>query len=326
MAAGAASPSIVVERFLGHESREGVLREVRASLAQHPRQLAPRFFYDDHGSELFERITSLPEYYPTRCEREILNRHAPTIVGDAEELVELGSGAASKTRALLYAMAAAGNLRRYVPIDVSEAIVLRSAEELTEALPGLAVHAIIGDFGRHLEHLPPGGPRLVAFLGGTIGNLDPGERGQFLAEVRRHLAPGDRLLLGTDLRKDVATMEAAYNDAQGVTAAFNRNALRVVNDLVGSDFRPDAFDHRAFFDPEAGRIEMRLRARGPQRVSADGQPLVDLADGEEIRTEISTKFTRTGLAAELDTAGLGLEAFVTDAGGRFGLSVASPRA
>jgi L-histidine N-alpha-methyltransferase len=303
--------------------------DVRAGLALPLKELPPKYFYDERGSELFDRITTLPEYYPTRCERAILNRHAPGIVADsrAEELVELGSGTASKTRALLYAMAGAGSLRRYVPFDVDESVVQACAVELVELYPGLEVHGVVGDFGRDLGHVPDGRRRLFAFLGGTIGNLYPEERGRFLRELRTAMGPEDRLVIGTDLVKDRAMLEAAYNDSAGVTAEFNRNVLRVVNEGLGADFDPEAFEHVAFFDEANSWIEMRLRANGAQVVRINGVNLeVRFADGEEIRTEISAKFTRDAVRAELRQAGLRLEDFLTDDGGLFGLAVASPAA
>jgi L-histidine Nalpha-methyltransferase len=302
--------------------------DVRRGLARPLKELPPKYFYDERGSELFDRITSLPEYYATRCEREILNRHAPAIVerSGAGELVELGSGMASKTRALLYAMAGRGRLERYVPFDVDESVVQASASELVEAYPGLRVHGVVGDFGRDLGHIPDGDRRLFAFLGGTIGNLYPHERAAFLGRLREVMGPADRLVIGTDLVKDRRVLEAAYNDSAGVTAEFNRNVLRVINAGLGADFDPQAFEHVAFFDEANSWIEMRLRANGAQAVRIDGAGLeLRFADGEEIRTEISTKFTRDAVAAELDAAGLALDDFFTDGAGLFGLAFASPR-
>jgi L-histidine Nalpha-methyltransferase len=301
--------------------------DVRKGLSQPLKELPPKYFYDERGSELFDRITSLPEYYPTRAERSILNRHAPDIVADsgAEELVELGSGTASKTRALLYAMAGAGSLRRYVPFDVDESVVQACAVELVELYPGLHVHGVVGDFGRDLERVPEGRRRLFAFLGGTIGNLYPAQRTRFLRELRTMMGPGDRLVIGTDLVKDRSMLEAAYNDSEGVTADFNRNVLRVINEGLYADFVPEAFEHVAFFDEANSWIEMRLRANGAQTVRIDGANLeVRFADGEEIRTEISAKFTRDAVESELRQAGLRLEEFLTDESALFGVAVARP--
>jgi L-histidine N-alpha-methyltransferase len=302
--------------------------DVRRGLARPLKELPPKYFYDERGSELFDQITSLPEYYPTRCEREILNRHAPAIIerSGAGELVELGSGTASKTRALLYAMAGQGRLERYVPFDVDESVVHASASELVEAYPGLRVHGVVGDFGRDLEQIPDGERRLFAFLGGTIGNLYPHERAAFLRRLREVMGPADRLVIGTDLVKDRRVLEAAYNDTAGVTADFNRNILRVINSGLGADFDPEAFEHVAFFDEANSWIEMRLRANGAQAVRIDSAGLeLRFADGEEIRTEISAKFTRDAVAGELDAAGLALDDFFTDGAGLFGLAFASPR-
>ncbi|MFN2616821.1 MAG: L-histidine N(alpha)-methyltransferase [Thermoleophilaceae bacterium] len=317
-----AEPDVRIER---HPVRDTMARDVREGLNREPRELSPKYFYDTRGSQLFDRITTLPEYYPTRCERAILNRQAPEIVDGCEELVEIGSGTASKTRALLYAMAAQGGLRRYVPLDVDESVVQDCAVELVELYPGLRVHGVVGDFGRDLERIPAGRRRLFAFLGGTIGNLFPGERAEFLERLGRVMGPEDRLLLGTDLVKDPAVLEAAYNDGQGVTGEFNRNVLRVLNDGLDADFEPEAFEHVAAFDSERSWIEMRLRAVGAQRVSIPGAELeLELADGEEIRTEISAKFTPEGVEEELDAAGLRVGDFLTDDDALFGLSVSTP--
>jgi L-histidine N-alpha-methyltransferase len=325
MEALASEPDIRIDR---HEIRDSLADDVRDGLTRALKELPPKYFYDERGSLLFDRITGLPEYYPTRCEREILNRHAPEIVdtSGAEELVELGSGMASKTRALLYAMAGNGSLRRYVPFDVDGSVVETCAIELVELYPGLRVHGVVGDFGRDLGQIPDGRRRLFAFLGGTIGNLYPEERAAFLARLRGQMGPDDRLVIGTDLVKDRAVLEAAYNDSAGVTAEFNRNVLRVVNAGLEADFDPDAFEHVAFFDEANSWIEMRLRANGAQRVRIDGADLeVTFADGEEIRTEISAKFTREAVERELQDAQLRLERFFSDGSELFGLAFARPR-
>jgi len=322
-----AGPGIQIDSFLEKGSLDSMAADVRAGLERTPKELPPKYFYDDRGSELFDRITEQPEYYPTRCERAILNRHAPAIVEltGARELVELGSGSASKTRALLYAMAGAGTLERYVPVDVSEAVVEPSAVELGRLFPGLRVHGLVGDFERHLSHLPDGERRLFAFLGGTFGNHFPEQREMFLADLHELFGSQDFLLLGTDLRKDPEVLEAAYNDAAGVTAEFNRNVLRNVNAALGGDFDAEAFEHQAVFEPDASRIEMRLVARGEQhvRIAAAGIE-VHFADGEGMLTEISTKFTPEDLEVELHAAGLGLEALFTDEHGLFAVSLARP--
>jgi L-histidine N-alpha-methyltransferase len=318
--------TITIERCDPAGGPDVLADEVRDGLTRELKELAPKWFYDERGSRLFDRITSLPEYYPTRCEREILNRHAPAIVAQsgARELVELGSGTASKTRALLYAMAGAGTLRRYVPFDVDASVVEACASELTELYPGIEIHGVVGDFGRDLERIPIGERRLFAFLGGTIGNLHPPERATFLARMCELMGPGDRLLIGTDLVKDRAVLEAAYNDSAGVTAEFNRNVLRVLNVSLAANFDVSAFEHVAFFDEANSWIEMRLRAKGAQTVHIEGAQLeVTFEDGEELRTEISSKFTRDAVARELRAAGMRLDAFHTDGCGLFGLAVAS---
>jgi L-histidine Nalpha-methyltransferase len=292
------------------------------------KQIAPKHFYDSRGSALFERICELPEYYPTRTERAILERDADRIVAGsgAGELVELGSGSASKTRLLLDAMANAGLLARYVPMDVHEGSVRASAERLVVEYPGLAVHGLIGDFERHLERLPPpAARRVVAFLGGTIGNFRPGSRRRFLRTIAELLRPEDHLLLGTDLVKDRATLLAAYDDAAGVTAAFNRNILRVLNRELGADFEPDSFEHVALYDERNAWIEMRLRATRPQTVVLPAIDLtIDFAGGEDLLTEISAKFTRERLAADLSAAGLELVGWFTDPRDWFALSLSRP--
>jgi L-histidine N-alpha-methyltransferase len=310
-----------------HPIHDTLVDDVRDGLTRSLKELPPKYFYDERGSVLFDRITALPEYYPTRCEREILNRRAPEIVAcaGAEELIELGSGTASKTRALLYAMAGSGSLRRYVPFDVDESVVEACAIELVELYPGLRVHGVVGDFGRDLRHIPDGRRRLFAFLGGTIGNLYPAARAAFLARLREEMGPDDRLVIGTDLVKDRGVLEAAYNDSAGVTAEFNRNVLRVINAGLEADFDPGAFEHVAFFDEANSWIEMRLRANGAQQVRIDGADLeITFADGEEIRTEISAKFTRAAVEREVTSAGLRLDRFFTDDSCLFGLAFARP--
>lgn len=308
------------ERTLAEDVLDGLTRPFK--------ELPPKHFYDDAGAELFDRICELREYYPTRAERSILLAESGRIAQHtrAAEVVELGAGTAEKTRVLLDALDAAGTLARYVPIDVTEAMVLRAADELTRAFEGLEVHGIVGDFERHLRHVPPpaDGPRTVAFLGGTIGNFMPGSRRRFLRELGRLLRPGaDRLLLGADLVKDPAVLEAAYDDASGVTAEFNRNVLRVVNRELGADFDVEAFEHVAFFDREHEWIEMRLRASRRMSVHVRALDLrVEFAAREEMRTEISAKFTHERLASDLEAAGLELELVMTDEDGLFALLLA----
>ena len=322
------SSAITIDCRLTGESPGSIADDVRMGLGYGPPYtLAPKYFYDERGSELFDQITELPEYYPTRAERAILNRHAPAIVERtrARELIELGSGSASKTRALLYAMAGAGTLDRYVPVDVSRVPVERCAEELTELYPGLEVHGLIGDFERDLGHLPAGERRLVAFLGGTIGNFEPTARASFLRTLRGLLGPSDWLVLGTDLVKDPDVLVRAYDDAAGVTAAFNLNVLSVLNRELDGDFDLAGWEHLARWNYGESWIEMRLRALRDQRVSLPGASLtVDFRAGDEIRTEISAKFTRERIERELAAADMRLVELFTDPDGLFALSVAAP--
>ena len=310
----------LIESHLTAGALDSLPADVRHGMELPLKEIPPKYFYDARGSELFEQITSLPEYYPTRCERALLNRHAPEIaeVTGVEELVELGSGTASKTRALLYAMAGRGRLRSFIPFDCSETVVRECVELLEELFPGVWLHGVVGDFESHLEKIPPGSDRLIAFLGGTVGNLYPLERSMFLERIG---VSGDWLLLGTDLVKDGRVIEAAYNDESGVTAKFNKNVLRAINRELGADFDVDAFEHVAFFDSDNEWVEMRLRARSDQSVSIPGADIeVDIAEGEDIRTEISSKFTPERIGAELDSAGFEMKRFYTD--GLFGLSLA----
>jgi L-histidine N-alpha-methyltransferase len=290
------------------------------------KELPPKHLYDARGADLFDQICDLPEYYPTRTERAILVARAADIasVTRAAEVVELGSGTAAKTRLLLDALHDAGTLRRYVPIDVTEGMVRDCETELAAAYDGLAVHGIVGDFERHLEHVPAAaGPRLVVLLGGTIGNFTPGRRRSFLRAVGGLLGDGDHLLLGTDLVKDPAVIEAAYDDAAGVTALFNLNMLEVVNRELNADFDLDAFEHVAFFDREHEWIEMRLRAIAPQTVFvADLDLTIQFAAREELRTEISAKFTRARVEADFAAAGLDLVEHYVDDDGLFALNLA----
>jgi L-histidine N-alpha-methyltransferase len=318
---------IRIDSWLSEAEERSLANDVLDGLTRPFKELPPKHFYDARGSELFERICELPEYYPTRTERQILEDHALHIVQatGAGELVELGSGSADKARILLAAMAEAGTLRRYVPFDVSASVVEDAAVRLVEEYDGLAVHGVIGDFERHLERVPgaDGVPRLVALLGGTIGNFPPGTRRGLLRKIGALMRPADRLLLGTDLVKDPAVIEAAYDDSEGVTAEFNRNVLHVINRELGADFSPEAFDHVAFFDRKHEWVEMRLRARRPCSVLIAELGLrVDFAAGEELRTEISAKFTRSRLEADFAAAGLALDRWYTDDQELFALSLA----
>jgi len=310
------------ERSLAYDVLDGLTRPFK--------ELPPKHFYDTEGSLLFDRICGLPEYYPTRTERAILTERSDEIVErtGAAELVELGSGMPDKSRLLLDAMRDAGTLERYVPFDVSEHVIRLAAERLADDYPGLEVHGVVGDFERHLDAIPPAedGTRVVAFLGGTIGNFLPGSRRKFLRGLGRSLRPGDHLLLGTDLVKDPSIIEAAYNDSQGVTAAFNKNVLAVLNRELGADFDLDAFEHVAFYDRHQEWIEMRLRALAPQMVNVEALGItVHFAHREEMRTEISAKFTPERLAGDLRAAGLELESIYRDPDELFAVTLATRR-
>ena len=315
-----------VDVYLGPQDMQDALCEdARRGLTASPKTLPPKWFYDERGSRLFDEITRLPEYYPTRREREILDARAGEIAAacGADTLVELGSGTSEKTRLLLDALRHAGTLRRFVPFDVSEPILREAGQAIAAAYPGVEVHGVVGDFERHLPELPGGGRRLVAFLGGTIGNLAPAMRRAFLADVAATMAPGDALLLGTDLVKDPARLEAAYDDAAGVTAEFNRNVLVVLNRELGASFDVGAFAHVARWDPGEEWVEMRLRSLVTQEVLVPAIGVVAHFDeGEELRTEISAKFRRERVEEEVASAGLRLARWWTDAAGDFALSLA----
>lgn len=315
-----------VTRTLPEDAMAAALRaDVLHGLTSVPKWLPPKWFYDARGSELFERITELPEYYPTRAEREILAARATEIAAalPARTLVELGSGSSEKTRYLIDALT---RLHTYVPVDVSGTALEQAGRSLAAERPGLRVHALIADFTAGLTLPDAPGPRLLAFLGGTIGNLLPAERAAFLARARALLRPGDALLLGTDLVKDEDVLVSAYDDAAGVTAAFNKNVLHVVNRELGADFEPDAFEHVALWDADREWIEMRLRSRTAQTVKVPALGLaVDFAAGEELRTEVSAKFRKEGVSEELAAAGLELARWWTDGEGRFALSLSVVR-
>lgn len=308
--------------------RAAMRRDARTGLTAYPKWTSPVWFYDDRGSALYEQITRLPEYYPFRTERDLLRLRSDEIVRAAgsEVLVELGSGTSEKTRLLLQAMARGpAGLVGYVAFDVSEA-TLRSAAATTSEQFDVGVHAIVGDFHHHLDAIPDVGiPRLVAFLGSTIGNFDPAQRHDFLREVASVLGPDDRFLLATDLVKPVERLVAAYDDAAGVTAEFNRNLLRVLNRELGADFAPSQFDHLARWNEAESCIEMRLCAQQAMGVDIPGLDLhIGFAEGEEMRTEISTKFTPSTIRSELATAGLAVVASWTDPAGDYLLTLARP--
>lgn len=322
------SPTITVDVHLTDEEWDATLvADSARGLTEDPRRLSPVWFYDEHGSNLFDAITRLDEYYPTRTERALLTQHADEVVAAArpDTLVELGSGTSDKTRRLLDAMAAANSLQRYVPFDVSEQTVRDAADGLVAEYPGLEVHAVIGDFHRHLDTIPGGGRRLIAFLGGTIGNLTPAERASFLATLAATMGPDDRFLIGVDLVKDTNVLVKAYDDDAGVTAEFNRNALAHLNRRLDADFDPTAFEHVARWNPEASWIEMHLRSTHDQTVRVEALDLeLRFRRNELLRTEISAKFTPERLDDELRAAGFEPQLAWTEPPG-FRLALARPR-
>ncbi len=320
---------IAIEVHLDADTAATMARDVRDGLLSEPKELAPKYFYDERGSQLFEQITELDEYYPTRAERAILAARATEIIaaaGKPRSLVELGSGSAAKTRHLLDAMRDSGCLHTYVPVDISEEITHETAEMLVDEYPGLIVRGLVCDFEHHLERIPDGDSgRLIAFLGGTIGNLYPAPRRDFLTRLAGLMGPGDRLLLGTDLVKDTGRLEAAYDDAEGVTAEFNKNVLQVLNRELGADFDPEAFEHVARYDEDEARMDIRLRSLAAQTVRLDDLDLsVEFGAGEEMRTEISSKFTYEKLDRVYAEAGLEIAGWFTDPDCDYALSLARP--
>lgn len=306
----ATTPITVDVHLTEEEWFETISADCLTGLTSEPKWLSPVWFYDEVGSRLFDDITRLEEYYPTRAEATLLAGHAGDIVerSGADTLVELGSGTSEKTRHLLDALDDAGRLERYVPFDVSGETVREAADRLLDRYPDLSIHAVVGDFRRHLGEIPRDGRRLVAFLGGTIGNLRPEARRDFLVDLRATMDSDDRLLLGCDLVKDPDVLVRAYDDAAGVTADFNRNALRHLNERLGADFHPHRFDHLARWDADEAWIEMRLRSTSDQVVDlGELGATVRFTEGEELRTEISAKFTPERIAAELDRAGFAVE-------------------
>jgi L-histidine N-alpha-methyltransferase len=317
-------PTIDVHLSVDHVANE--LREdVRAGLTARPKTLPPKWFYDARGSELFEQITGLAEYYPTRAETEALRGAASEIaqMTKAHTVVELGAGSSEKTRLLLDALTACGSLRVFVPQDVSAEALRDTSAAIAGDYPDLSVHGVVGDFTRDLARLPGQSPKMVAFLGSTIGNFLPPERARFLRSIAEVLDAGEWLLLGTDLVKEPGVLVAAYDDAQGVTAEFNRNVLRVINRELQADFDVEAFEHVARWDADHEWIEMRLRARRGMRVRVAALPLeVEFEHGEEMRTEISAKFREDGVRAELAAAGFDVQSRWTDVQGRFAVFLA----
>ncbi|MDX1889753.1 L-histidine N(alpha)-methyltransferase [Mycolicibacterium sp. 050158] len=318
--------TVSLSNYLAADSAaEALRRDVRQGLAGSPKSLPPKWFYDSVGSDLFDQITRLPEYYPTRTEAAILRARAADIaVGSgADTLVELGSGTSEKTRILLDALRESGTLRRFIPFDVDATILESAGAAIGAEYPGIEIDAVCGDFEEHLGKIPAVGRRLMVFLGSTIGNLTAGPRADFLGALADCLQPGDALLLGTDLVKDVGRLERAYDDAAGVTARFNKNVLAVVNRELDADFDVEAFEHVARWNPDEERIEMWLRATTAQRVHVgDLDMTVDFAAGEEMLTEVSCKFRPDGVAGELAAAGLRRIEWWTDRDGDFGLSLA----
>jgi L-histidine Nalpha-methyltransferase len=320
-------PTIEVHLAPG-DLRAAMVADVRSGLTSTPKQLPPVYFYDDRGSRLFDEITRLPEYYPTRAERSILEAHAKDMVeaAGAGILVELGAGTCDKSRVLLDAMQACGRLGTYLPLDVSDTTLWEAATALSEEYPGLTVRAVVGDFHHHLDQLDAEGRRLFAFLGGTIGNFDPSQRAGFLANLVEVMNVGDRFLLGTDLLKDRGRLVAAYDDSAGVTAEFNRNVLHVLNRDLGADFVPDRFTHVARWNEAEHRIEMWLRSEDDCEVHVTDLGLdVSFAAGEEMLTEISTKFSPEELYAELEACGLAVEASLASAGDEFLMTLTALR-
>jgi L-histidine N-alpha-methyltransferase len=305
---------------------QALRRDVRDGLTQTPKSLPPKWFYDSVGSDLFDQITRLTEYYPTRAEAQILRARSTEIAvaSGADTLVELGSGTSEKTRMLLDALRDSGSLRRFIPFDVDAGVLNAAGAAIQREYPGVEIDAVCGDFEEHLDEIPRVGRRLVAFLGSTIGNLTPGPRADFLAALSDTLQPGDSLLLGTDLVKDVDRLVRAYDDSAGVTAKFNRNVLAVVNRELDADFDLDAFEHVARWNADEERIEMWLRATSAQRVLIAALDLaVEFAAGEEMLTEVSCKFRSEGVEAELAAAGLRRTHWWTDPASDFGLSLST---
>jgi L-histidine Nalpha-methyltransferase len=319
------APITVAIHTLGRHSRQDLIDDVRRGLTQSPKVLPPRWFYDERGSDLFYRITELPEYYQTRTEMEILRRHAPDVVARARaaSIVELGAGSCTKSRVLIKAAKGMGTLSTFVPFDISETTIRRSASELVEEYRDLTIYCVAGVFDEHLDQIPRFGSQLIVFLGSTIGNFSPEETGVFLADVRRLMQPGDFFLLGVDLVKEESVMVAAYDDAAGVTAQFNLNLLTRLNRELSANFDLGAFEHVAVWNPELSRIEMHVRSVRGQRVDIPAAGLVvDFAAGELMRTEICTKYTRDGTERMLAEAGMEVIDWYTDPRQQFGVTLA----
>lgn len=318
-----------IDVHLGPADLDEALRaDLREGLTIAPKDLPPKWLYDSRGSDLFDQITRLPEYYPTEAERSILLTYADDIVAraQAETIVELGSGTSDKTRALLDAARRDGTLQRFIPFDVSEMFLRDAALMLAERYPGLEVHGVVGDFDRHLDRLPEGGRRMVMLLGGTIGNYQPIERKEFLTDIVAGLDAGDHVLLGTDLIKSVARMEVAYDDPQGVSAAFAKNVLHVMNRELGAEFEPDHFEYVARWDPDNEWIDMGLRSRWAQTVHIAELGLdVSFEKGEIMRNEVSSKFDTEVFTEELAAVGLEVVEWYHDPARDFGVSISIVR-
>ncbi|MHA7650049.1 L-histidine N(alpha)-methyltransferase [Mycobacterium sp. ML4] len=319
--------TLTLSNHLAEDSALHALRrDVFVGLQQKPKSLPPKWFYDAVGSDLFDQITRLPEYYPTRAEAAILRARAAEIASasEADTLVELGSGTSEKTRLLLNALRDRASLRSFVPFDVDASVLSAAARAIQDEYPGITINAVCGDFEEHLAEIPAGGRRLFVFLGSTIGNLTPGPRAEFLTQLSAVMRPGDSLLLGTDLVKDTARLVRAYDDAAGVTARFNLNVLAVINRQLDADFDVDAYQHVARWNPDEERIEMWLRSTRRQRVRVDALDLtIDFDPGEEMITEVSCKFRPGAVRDELAAAGMRRVRWWTDEAGDFGLSLAA---
>jgi L-histidine N-alpha-methyltransferase len=319
------APITVAIHTLGSHSRQDLIDDVVKGLTQSPKILPPRWFYDERGSDLFDRITELPEYYQTRTEMEILQRHAPDVVARtrAASIVELGAGSCTKSRVLIKAAKGMGTLSTFVPFDISETTIRRSASELVEEYKDLTIYCVAGVFDEHLDQIPRFGSQLIVFLGSTIGNFSAEETRVFLANVRRLMQPGDFFLLGVDLVKAEPVMVAAYDDAAGVTAEFNLNVLTRLNRELSANFDLRAFEHVAVWNAEMSRIEMHIRSVKDQTVNIPAAGLViDFAAGELLRTEICTKYTRDRTERMLTEAGMEVIDWYTDPRQQFGLTLA----
>ena len=306
---------------------QSMLRDVRRGLALEQKELDPKYFYDERGSELFEEITRLPEYYPTRAERALLISVMPALIDELRpaSLVELGAGSASKTRVILDAMTDTGEASQYVPVDVSSDFLRESASRLRQEYPGMKIDPAVGDFSEELDLPPLQHPALFAFLGSTIGNFREAAAVQILERVVTRMRGTDAFILGVDLRKDPDKIEAAYNDSAGVTSEFNLNVLRVLNRELLSDFDLASFSHRAFYDRERHRIEMHLDSATDQTANIPGIGDIGLRKGESIRTELSYKYDRATVASLFEKAGLCLERWLTGDDEVFGLAIGSRR-